>query len=218
MKTFVPRLSANETIPPPHEGFLSFQPLIERHAQIVFRHLSEADREEAVAEARAAGFVSYLRLLQRDKDPAQFPTVLASFAALHVKNGRHVGGSSSTRDVLSPVTQQRRHFAVQHFPQQEVEWNDVLVDHRLTPIPDQVAFKLDFTTFLQTLTSRDRMMAHLLSLGHSGKWVARRLKLSPGRVTQLRKQWCREWRIFIGELPAPATRYRQSFADQTRLR
>jgi hypothetical protein len=176
----------------------------------MFRHLGEDGREEAIAEARAAAFVSYLRLLEQGKDPAQFPTILANFAVLHVKNGRHVGGRSSTRDVLSPITQQRRHFAVQHLPQQEVEWNDVLVDHRLTPIPDQVAFKLDFAAFLQTLTPRDRKMADLLALGHSGKWVARRFKLSPGRVTQLRKQWQREWRIFIGELPASLTRLARS--------
>jgi hypothetical protein len=36
-------------------------------------------------------------------------------------------------------------------------------------------------------------MAHFLSLGNSAKAAARRFKLSPGRVTQLRQRWCRDW-------------------------
>jgi len=55
-----------------------------------------------------------------------------------------------------------------------------------------------------TLTDRDRRLAEFLSLGHSGKHVAHKFGISPGRVTQLRQQWCKEWQIFQDAGPVGA--------------
>jgi FixJ family two-component response regulator len=61
--------------------------------------------------------------------------------------------------------------------------------------------------FLQTLTERDRQMALALAEGHAARRVADQFGPSPGRVTQLRRQWQREWLLFRGETehlpPAP---------------
>ena len=38
-----------------------------------------------------------------------------------------------------------------------------------------------------------------LSLGHGAKKAAAKFRLTPGRVTQLRQQWCREWHAMHGE-------------------
>jgi hypothetical protein len=46
----------------PHHDFLPFFPIIEKHAMVGFRHLPAVDREEAAAEAVAAGFSSFVRL------------------------------------------------------------------------------------------------------------------------------------------------------------
>lgn len=84
------------------DEFLKVMQVVERHAQVVFRSLPSVDREEAVAEAVAAAFVAYRRLRERGVDGArQFPSMLATYAALHVKDGRHVGTRRNSKDVLA---------------------------------------------------------------------------------------------------------------------
>jgi hypothetical protein len=199
----------------PHDDFLALSPRVERHARVAFRHLDDEARAEAVAEAVAAAFAAHVRLKARGRDPAAFPSRLATFAVLHVKNGRHVGGHRSARDVLSRQAQQRRGFLVTSLPASastcdsryaEVHGRherDTLEecwrDDTQTPVPDQVAFRLDFPAFLQTLTERDRQMALALAEGHAAQQVAGRFGLTPGRVTQLRQQWQRAWLVFQGE-------------------
>jgi hypothetical protein len=39
----------------------------------------------------------------------------------------------------------------------------------------------------------------LLAEGHSAKRIALMVGLSPGRLSQLRRQWCKEWQIFTGQ-------------------
>jgi len=200
-----------------HAEFLSLCPIVERHARTVLRHRDPADREESAAEAVAAAFESYLGLKARGKDPVHdFPTRMATFAVLHVQDGRHVGGHASTRDVLSPQAQQKHGFRVEALPastripldrlysdpdgQQALDaFEERLQDNTQTPVPDQVAFRIDFPAFLRTLSPRDRLMASFLSLGHSAQDAAARFKLSPARITQLRQEWQRAWLAFQGE-------------------
>src|SRR5262245_64281113 len=84
-----------------HTGFLALLPIIQRQASMVFRNVPDADREEATAATVANAFSSYVRLTQRGKDPAHFPTVLATRAAQRVRNGRQLGSRSTSRDVLA---------------------------------------------------------------------------------------------------------------------
>ena len=200
----------------PHHDFLALAPVVERHARVAFRALDGAAREEAVAEAVAAAFAAHVALKARDRDPAAFPSTLATYSVLRVKDGRHVGGRSSSRDVLSRKAQQRRGFRVEPLPapartageglyarargrREQRALEECLRDNRQTPVPDQVAFRIDFAAFLATLTERDRRMALALAEGHPAKQVARRFGLTPGRVTQLRQRWRREWLAFQEE-------------------
>jgi hypothetical protein len=68
-----------------------------------------------------------------------------------------------------------------------------------TPVADQVEFRIDFPAFLRTLSSRDQSMARRLEAEEPAKEVARRFGISPARVTQLRRSWLRQWRIFQDE-------------------
>src|SRR5215470_13139885 len=92
-------------------------PAVERHARIYFRHLRcPHAREEAVAEAVALAWTWHLRLAQRGKDAALFPSALATFAARAVANGRRLCGQERAKDVLSPRAQRRQNFAVEPLP------------------------------------------------------------------------------------------------------
>jgi len=200
----------------PHHDFLALAPVVERHARVAFRALDGAAREEAVAEAVAAAFAAHVALKARGRDPAAFPSMLATYSVLRVKDGRHVGGRRSSRDVLSRKAQ-RRGFRVEPLPastrasfdnlyaevhgqQRQDALEECLRDNTQTPVPNQVAFRLDFPAFLQTLTERDRQMALALAEGHLAKHVADQFGLTAGRVTHLRQQWQRQWLVFQGEM------------------
>jgi hypothetical protein len=207
-------------IPNPHDDFLALGPVIERHARIAFRNRSGQDQDEAVAEAIAAAFESYVRLKARGKDPVhEFPTIMATFAVLHVKTGRHVGGRSSSTDVLSRKAQHKWGFWVEPLPaspgtafenlyaevggqERQGAYEERLWANTQTPVLDQVCFRLDWPAFQSTLSRRDRELCLFLSLGHSAKEAARKFKLTPGRVTQLRQKWYHEWLAFQGETEA----------------
>lgn len=97
--------------------FLSILPRIELHARVYFRGLRCPDHQaEAVQETLALCWKYFVRLVQRGKDPLAFPTVLAAYAARHVRCGRRLCGQEKGKDVLSPLAQQRHRFAVQQLP------------------------------------------------------------------------------------------------------
>jgi hypothetical protein len=183
--------------------FLALLPKIQLHANFSFRHIRCPEtRQENIRE--------------RGKDPSRFPSALAAYASRAVRCGRRVCGIERAKDILSPRAQQRYGFTVERLPhslatphedlygevdgqRQQDEYEERLRDNTRTPPPEQAAFRIDWPKFLQTLSGRDRKLARFLSLGHSAKTAAARFKLSPGRVTQLRQQWCREWRCRQGE-------------------
>lgn len=100
-----------------HEEFLSLLPAVQRHACVVFRALPAVHREEAIAESVASAYESFVGLRQRGKDPARdFPSKIVYFAVKHTRDQRHVGGRSSTRDVMAPKAQARRGFVLQPLP------------------------------------------------------------------------------------------------------
>ena len=81
-----------------------------------------------------------------------------------------------------------------------------------SPVPDQVAFRLDFPAWLLSLSQRDRRVVEDLLLGERTLDVARRHGLSPGRVSQLRREFLDGWRAFCGERPTPGERPRAGLA------
>ena len=76
-------------------------------------------------------------------------------------------------------------------------------DTRTTPVPDIVAFWVDFADWLRSLRRRDRRIAESLALGNRTSDVAKRFKVSAGRVSQLRRELAESWRAFVGDEPAP---------------
>jgi hypothetical protein len=181
------------------QEFLQLLPCVERHAAIVFRGLPTGEREELIAESRAAAYVSYLRLRQRRKDPHRFPSAIATRAAQHAKSGRRVGGHATSRDVLSWAARLKHGFTVRSLHHPAGDWNRFLRDDHATPVWEQAAFRIDWPAFVARQSPRDRRIMHLLAEGHSVKRIAQRVGLSMGRLSQLRRQWCEEWRTFTGQ-------------------
>jgi hypothetical protein len=180
-----------------HEDFLSILPRVEQHARCCFRHLGAEAQEEAVAQATALAFAAFRRLQEQGKDPFAFPSKLATIAARQVQAGRSLGSRQSSTDILSPATQRRWGFQVQSLaPRRAADpesWQEAVVDNTQTPPADAAAFRIDFRQWLASLTPRNRQLVDLLSLSHTPTQAARQLKISRGRISQLRKAFARQW-------------------------
>jgi hypothetical protein len=61
--------------------------------------------------------------------------------------------------------------------------------------------RLDVSRWLETLAPRDRRLAETLAMGESTGKAAKKFRISPGRISQMRRQLCIDWQAFQGELP-----------------
>jgi len=81
-----------------------------------------------------------------------------------------------------------------------------LHDNTRSPVPDQVAFRLDFPAWVNTLSDRDRRVVGDLMAGERTLDVAAKYGLSPARVSQLRREFMEGWARFCGECQACSDR------------
>jgi hypothetical protein len=163
-------------------------------------------REDAIQDMIGLAWQWRLRLAEKGKDATSFPTALATYAARAVKSGSRVTGQERANDVLSPITQRRHHFAIGKLPEFETVTDhpisEALYDNTKSSPDETVCFKLDFLAWLASLTNRDRGIVEDLMIGERTLDVATKYKVSPARISQKRREFCRDWRTFCGELPA----------------
>jgi hypothetical protein len=147
------------------------------------------------------------RLAERGRDTTRFLTALATFAARAVRSGRRLAGMDRANDTLSPLAQRRKGFAVGLLPGggslNGNVFDEALRDNTRSPVDEQVCFRLDFPRWRAGRTERDRRVLDDLMVGGRTREVAGKYGLSAGRVSQLRREFLRDWRRFCGE-PPPA--------------
>ena len=186
-----------------HAGFLALLPRVERLARGYFRHVAcPGRRADAVAEAVALAWNWYRRLAKQGRDAAGFAVSLALLAARAASSGRRLCGQERAQDALSPVARMRHGFAVVSLTDLAPVSGDPLVealrDNTATPPDQQAAFRIDFAAWLRRLGRRRRRVARRLMLGERAYEVARWFGVSPGRVSQLRRELERDWEAFYG--------------------
>ena len=193
-------------------GFLRFLPAVQTHACIQFRHLPEADREEAVAEAVAGAFLNYRSAERRGTTHRLRPSTVANYAVRGVKDGRRTGGSCDSKtDVLSFKARRLGGFEVYPLPRfedctfdcmkapdQEV-WRDRLVYDRRALPADLACFRIDWSSFMAGQADRTRTLLAMLAAGHKQCEIADHLGVTPAAVCQRRSKARREWAVFQGE-------------------
>ena len=157
---------------------------------------------------------AYHRLHERDELQRAFASALARYAVAQYHAGRRVGTSQCSRDVSSRRARKKAGYEMLSLgaPGEQVgEWMECLVDNHRTLVPDQVAFCHDFPRWLNRQSARDRQIAERLSLGCATREVAREFKVSPARISQLRKELADSWNEFQEDHQA-ADKYSQSSA------
>ena len=198
----MPKISPKSGAPPLrthtadwHAAFLTMLPSIQRHAELAFRRLPVHDREEAVQAVTAHCALAYARLVELGKPQRGYATPLARFAVRHYRAGRHVGSRANCRDVASAACQRHNGFTVESHG----DWKMTLIEDRHTTPADLAALRVDFGDWLETLSPRDRRVAHVLATGEHTSAVARLFQLTAGRVSQLRRELWDSWRRFTDE-------------------
>jgi hypothetical protein len=182
-------------------------PRLEAHAQFFFARLKcPGKKEDAIGETIAVAWRWFLCLEEKGKDVNEFISVLASYAARHVRAGRKLCGMEKTKDVLSPLAQTKRCFTVSKLPHLSTltgtPLEEALHDNTRSPVPDQVAFRCDFPRWRSSRCDRDRRLIDELMLGERTLDIARRHRLTPGRISQLRRELHADWQRFCGDLDA----------------
>jgi len=185
-----------------HAKFLEMLPVIRRLAWFSFRSLKPEARHDAVQEVVANCLVAFVRLVQLRKVDLAYPTPLARYAIARVRQGRRVGTGPQVRDLLSNYAQMKNRFTVEsldHFDPVANEWREVLAEDRRATPADIAAIRIDFENWLWTLSRQRRRIATTLAGGESTSIVARRFRISPGRVSQIRRELHNKWNAFHGE-------------------
>ena len=184
------------------EEFLQMLPMIERQARRAFKQLDPEAQEDAVSDVVAHAMCAYRQLHERNELQRAFASALTRYAIARYRDGRRCGTSQCCRDVYSCQARRRAGFDLCSLgtPGGQVgAWRECLIENRVTPIPEQVAFRVDFPRWLNTQTPRYRCVAERLLRGHSTGEVAKQLKMSPGRVSQLRRAFADSWFQFIND-------------------
>ena len=184
--------------------FLQIRDRIETHARIYFRQVKcWFKRADYIADTVALAFKWFRRLALKGKDARKFASALATYAARAVKCGRRITQQLKPQDVLSEVAQQRHGFYVGKIPDfSTLDTNplqEALIDNTRSPVPDQVQFRLDFPSWLRTRTQRDRSLIGDMMAGQRTLDMSRRYGISPGRISQLRRDFYEDWQRFCGE-------------------
>jgi hypothetical protein len=200
-----------------HAHFVSILPRVQTHAEVRFRHLRcPGRRADAIQEVIAIAWKWYLHVQEQGKAVDEFVMALADLAVRHVRSGRGLCGQQRARDVLSARAQWMKGFRVERLPASTRLLHDSLYsdphgqdaidtleqrlrDNTITPPPEQAAFRLDYAAWLSRLGARHRAIIEDMILDHRTNELAAKHRVSPARISQMRREFWQDWRRFHGE-------------------
>ena len=199
-----------------HGDFIPVKTLVERRAKFVCRRLPATEARRS----RGRGSRCRLCLVCKVESPRQrpvrdFPSRMAFYGVLNACDARH----TSTKDVLSRRAQKMHGFAVDSlntYNRRSIEESQArsgrschfdavaeqLYENRRTPPGDQAAFRVDYAAWLTTRSQSDRELILALATGEKTADLALKHRVTPGRISQKRREFHDSWERFHGEQPA----------------
>jgi hypothetical protein len=190
-----------ETSTNAEDRFAQMLPAIMRDARVVFRGMGREARDDAITEVVAHCWVSFCDLLDRQDDAPVFPSALARYAIKRVRDNRHVGSKTSAVDILSKHCQRVKDVCQANLGQDAGQVADKTADPAHC-----AAMRLDFDAWIASLPEAQRKLALVLATGESSSAVAKMLRVTAGRVSQMRRALERSWRNFTGETSCKSTK------------
>jgi hypothetical protein len=130
-----------------------------------------------------------------------------------VRSGRGVVGQPKAKDAMNAQTQRRFGFKVERLPhtashhyadayakpngQQHLDSFEEQLSHNTqTPVDEQVAFRIDWPAWLETLSDRDQRLIKDMGHGERTLDLAEKYGLSPARISQRRREFHDDWQRF----------------------
>jgi hypothetical protein len=224
----------NQSLSQLQGAFLDIRQRILTHARICFCDVPCPERRaEYEAEVVALSWKWFCRLAECGKDARHFISALATYAVRAVRSGRRLCGQLPAQDVLSEAAQKRHGFRVEYLPvstrksfddlygvvggQRKIDvMEERLQDNTQSPVPDQAAFRCDFPVWLGRWSERDRRLIQDMARDERTTDLADKFKMSPGRISQLRREFHEDWEQFCAdpeEVSGEAKETRSSFGD-----
>ena len=199
------------------QQFTAALPAMTEVLQFQLRGWSPKRRAEVIADAQGAAWAAWYGLVRRGKDPLTVGiTGIAFNAARFVRAGRQIGRGKPgpATDVMSRRAQREHGFALLDLERIEEDeqgmvadnWHHVLMADRRTTPADAACFNLDFRAWRAGLPRLKRVVAERLAEGFSTGEVAKKVRLSCGRVSQIRALLKENWASFQGEPVTPKRR------------
>jgi hypothetical protein len=108
---------------------------------------------------------------------------------------------------MNPDCQQQKSVTVERLDRYDREqecWTEVIIEDQTAGPADTAAMRIDFSVWLGSLPHRLRRIATFLARGETTLAASKRFRLSPGRISQLRRELFEAWHKFQGDLPAMA--------------
>jgi hypothetical protein len=185
-----------------HEQFLNLLPQIRRHARYCFCHLDPDAREESVQSAVAYAWFGFARLVQLGRSELAYAAPLAKFGVARVRQGRILGTRANVQDISSTWSQRRNRVQIRQLHEPSGEWQEALLQDRRSSPAELAAMRIDFCDWLASLRPRHRRIAQFLARGEETWMAARRFRVSPARISQIRRELEASWLTFSGEATA----------------
>ena len=171
--------------------FVQMLPTLLQVIRHCLRNQPRRDREELAAEALAAAYVMFVRLVQRGKQDLASPTPLGTYGARQAIDGRQVGNSTNVKDMTSRSCQRRKGVSVtslNRYDERDERWKDIVVESKNAGPGEIASIRIDFANWLRSLKPKQRRIAKLLATGETTKATVKKCHVSPGRVSQLRRE------------------------------
>ena len=160
-------------------GFLAVYPVILGYCRKALRGC--CDREELTAEAIAVAYLGWLAIQKSGKTVS--PLSIAFYAVKRARSKRRTFSPNCTKDAT-------------RLPRRSVHADFFLELAGDSDPVEEAALRVDFPAYLDTLPRMKRRACALFLDGERTKNVARRLRVSPGRVSQVRRELVDGWTLY----------------------
>ena len=160
-------------------------------ARAAFPNLDAEKRDETVAAVIALAWKHWHRLGERGRtdEPGIWKSVLF-YSVKQIRAGRRIDSAGKPRDVLTLRAYGKVKFEPGHLDDYVGKHDQVL---------DVVAFKIDVPRFFDSLSKKRRALALDLTHGMTTTDAAQKYGVSPGRISQCRRELVLLYRQFVGD-------------------
>ena len=184
------------------DRFLEMLPQMRRQARFAFRSEPPGRRYDLVMEAIDSAWVAFVDLVKRGMLDIIYPSPLIRYAIKRIRDGRGVGVHVNINDVSSSRCQRAKGFVMERldrFNSRHRSWRELLVEDRHAGPAETAAARIDVSDWLDLLPKRRRKIAEALATGETTQRAAKRFRVTPGRISQMRRELQQDWQEFHGE-------------------